>query len=329
MNRKKVFVLGSFVMDLIVNAKRFPDRGETVLGETFSTAPGGKGANQAVQMGLLGLDVAMQGKVGNDDFGRVLVESAEAAGVDVSRVGRDGSFSAVGNVQIETREDGSNENRIIVVPGANLEISAQDVENFKEEIKNFDYLVQQQEIPLDINRETRKIAFEQGVEILLNPAPSYLLEDEDYKYISYLVPNEHELAELTGAKSEDFNDIETVVEHARQLINKGCPNVIVTLGSKGSCWVTADDYVYVEALKNVKSIDPTAAGDSFIGAFVFTLANDFEKAECLRFSNYVGALTVSKAGAQTSLSKLQEVYEYAKEHEDENSSLLRKIEALL
>ena len=327
MQSKKVFVLGSFVMDLIVHTKRFPERGETVLGETFSTAPGGKGANQAIQMALLGVNVSFQGKLGNDDFGKVLLSSAKNAGVNVDRVSSNGSFSAVGNVQIETSEDGTNENRIIVVPGGNMEITEAEVADLEEKLADYDLLVQQQEIPLNVNKLVRKFAKANNVPVLLNPAPSYLLDNEDYPYIDYLVPNEHELAELCGIEESDLQNLEDVAKYARNLIAKGTPNVIVTLGSRGAYWVSADESVFIPAVKNVKSVDPTAAGDSFIGALVFAISIGLSKEDSLKFANYVGALTVSKPGAQTSLSSLAEVKAYALQHGD--NELIARVNELI
>lgn len=321
--QKKVFVLGSFVMDLIVGTKRFPERGETVLGETFTTAPGGKGANQAVQMALLGLDVSFQGKLGDDAFGKILLESARDAGVNVDRVLLNGSFSAVGNVQIETREDGSNENRIIVVPGANMEINDNEIADLSSVLKQFDLLVLQQEIPMAINKKARILAKEVGVPVLLNPAPSYLLDEEDYQYITYLVPNEHELAELCGVHESELESLESIKKYARTLIEKGTEHVIVTLGKRGAYWISETKDTYVEALKNVESVDPTAAGDSFIAGLAYGVLHNLSQEDCLTFANHIGALTVSKMGAQTSLSSLEEVKKYIEK--TNHTELLNKL----
>ena len=152
MKKPRLLVVGSFVMDLIVSTPRFPQSGETVLGTGYRTAPGGKGANQAVQAARLGAEVTMVGKVGQDAFGDALIESARAAGVDVRHVARSQALpSAVGNVQLETA-DGQSANRIIVVPGANMDITPEEVSFLQEEISRYDMLLLQQEIPMEITR---------------------------------------------------------------------------------------------------------------------------------------------------------------------------------
>ena len=163
MKNAKILVVGSFVMDLIVSTQRFPKSGETVLGIGYQTAPGGKGANQAVQAARLGADVTMVGKVGDDVFGRELLQSASAAGVDVSHVTvSNTSTSAVGNVQLELGE-GKSANRIIVVPGANMDITAEDVGFLEKEIGKFDMVMLQLEIPMEINCLIARWAKEKGV----------------------------------------------------------------------------------------------------------------------------------------------------------------------
>ncbi len=312
-SRKKVMVVGSFVMDLIVTTERFPERGETVLGKTFSSAPGGKGANQAVQMAKLGLDVHFLGKLGDDNFGKILLESAKDSGVNVDRVMTDGTFSSVGNVQIEKSSEGT-ENRIIVVPGANMEITPEDVAFLEDDIRNYDLLVQQQEIPLEINRQIRRYANQQGVPVLLNPAPGYKLKDEDFATIDYIVPNETELLLQCGETKTQLENHEEAEHFARKLLAKGSKNVIVTLGSQGSLWVTEGESIYKEAVPGIKVLDPTAAGDSFIGALSYALLHDFNKADALAFANVVGGITVSQMGAQTSLCDKAFIIQWMKEH---------------
>ncbi len=307
--RKKVLVVGSFVMDLIVETEEFPNRGETVLGTSFCTAPGGKGANQAVQMALLDLDVSMAGKVADDDFGKALINSVEASGVNTKHVKENGTFTSVGNVQIENNQKGIVENRIIVVPGANMEINCADMEFLKTEISDYSLLVLQHEIPLKINKYVRQLAKKNNVPVLLNPAPSYDLDIDDYFQIDYLVPNEHELMDLCASSSK-IQSLDDVINMAKSIINRGTPNVIVTLGDRGSCWVTEDKYYYAEAEENVVSVDPTAAGDSFIGGLSYCILNNIPIYDSLRISNIIGAMTVSKSGAQTSLCNKQQVSDY-------------------
>lgn len=184
----RILVVGSFVMDLIVSAPRFPQSGETVLGSGYQTAPGGKGANQAVQAARLGAQVTMVGKVGDDAFGRQLVDSARQAGVDVSRVivSRE-TFSAIGNVQLEVCQ-GRTANRIIVVPGANMTIVPEEVAFLKEEIAKFDLVILQLEIPMEINLLVASYARAKGVPVMLNSAPAAPLSPELMPLLTYISP---------------------------------------------------------------------------------------------------------------------------------------------
>ena len=150
--RPNMLVVGSLVMDLIVTTNRFCNAGETVIGTGFTTAPGGKGANQAVQAARLGANVTMVGKVGDDDFGKRLIKSVGASGVNTEHIGiTDTAPTAVGNVQIQANEHGT-ENRIIVVPGANMAIQPCDVVFLQNEVKQYDVVILQNEIPMEINR---------------------------------------------------------------------------------------------------------------------------------------------------------------------------------
>lgn len=198
MKKPKILVVGSFVMDLIVSAERFPNLGETVVGTSFSTAPGGKGANQAVQAARLGAEVTMVGKVGDDNYGDVILKSLKDSGVDVTHVGRtDKAPTAIGNVQLQINEKGT-DNRIIVILGANYEIVPEDVAFLEKEIKNYDLLILQQEIPAEINRIVAEYAKASSVPVMLNPAPYREIEPELLKCLTYISPNETEVEQMTG-----------------------------------------------------------------------------------------------------------------------------------
>ena len=166
-------MVGSFVKDLIVSASRFPERGETVLGTGFRMATGGKGANQAVEAARVGARVTMVGKVGDDAFGRDLVGACEESGIDCSGVMVDlENPSSVGNVQLQVGEDGSTENRIIVVPGANMTITPEEIAFLETEIGQFDMVLLQLEIPMEINELVAEYASRKGVPVMLNTSAS-------------------------------------------------------------------------------------------------------------------------------------------------------------
>ena len=171
LKKPKILVVGSLVMDLIVSTPLFPSKGETVIGSGFQTAPGGKGANQAIQAARLGASVTMVGKIGEDGFGAQMRESLIASGVDIAHLMvHKGVSSGVGNVQLET-SGGKTSNRIIVVPGTNMTITPAEVAFLKETISDYDMVILQLEIPLEINRLVAEYAVEQGVPVMLNSAP--------------------------------------------------------------------------------------------------------------------------------------------------------------
>lgn len=300
----RILVVGSLVMDLIVSTSRFPNKGETVLGLTYQTAPGGKGANQAVQAARLGSDVTMVGKVGKDSFGDTLIESARASGVNVSHVLRSQTQpSAVGNVQLEVTEASTN-NRIIVVSGANMDIMPEDVAFLQDEIGQYDMVLLQFEIPMEINCLVASWAAAKGVPVMLNCAPIAPIPDELKKNITYISPNEHEAEILTGIAVEDDASIQKAIAAIKEM---GVANVLITLGSRGVAYEADGSVVYSPALAGLDVKDTTAAGDSFVGAFCTAVGMGMPIQQALAFANHTAAITVSRMGAQPSLPTLNEV----------------------
>ncbi|WP_302779256.1 ribokinase [Anaerotruncus colihominis] len=314
MNRKpKILVVGSFVMDLIVSTKKFPGSGETVLGKSFRTAPGGKGANQAVQAARLGADVTMVGKVGGDSFGRELIASAQAAGIHTQHILQDpDNPSAIGNILLEVAEGQKSKNRIIVVSGANMAITPDDVAFVRDIVSEFDMVMLQLEIPMQINELVAQYAFEKGVPVMLNSAPSAPLSAALLSHLTYISPNEHEAADLTGipirkeGKSVNRDDLDAVIASLR---GKGVQNVIITLGSAGAVVAGDSGIDFSPCVDVVEVKDPTAAGDSFVGAFCTAVCAGLNQRQALDFANYTATITVSQMGAQPSLPHLADVIE--------------------
>lgn len=305
MKQAKILVVGSFVMDLIVSTGRFPNCGETVLGLNYSTAAGGKGANQAVQAARLGANVTMVGKVGKDAFGDVLLDSASEAGVDVSRVMRsDTEPSAVGNVQIETR-DGQSSNRIIVVSGANMTIEPDDIAFLTDTISDYDMVILQLEIPMEINSIVARYACQKGVPVMLNCAPYTPLPTDLLQNVTYISPNEHEASLMTGIKIETNNDIQKALAKMQSM---GVRNALITLGSRGVAYLgECGEMHIVPAVKDLAVVDPTAAGDSFVGAFCTAVCWGLGIEQALTFANCTAAITCCRLGAQPSLPYLSDV----------------------
>ena len=311
MRKPRILVVGSFVMDLITTTRVFPASGETVLGESFANAPGGKGANQAVQAARLGADVTMVGKVGQDGFGDQLLSSAKASGVHVDKVARDqnGVSSAVGNITLEVDEKGDRHNRIIVVSGANMTITEQDISFLKEEIAQYDLVMLQFEIPMAIDVMVAKWAREKGVAVMVNPAPAAPIPEELLACATYLSPNEHEAAALTGMPIRvdgglNLADVEKV---SRALQQKGVENVLITLGENGAALTGKDGLHHIPSVPNVAVADPTAAGDSFVAAFCVGVCAGLNSRQAMDFARNTAAITVSRPGAQPSLPMLPDV----------------------
>lgn len=322
MKKPKILVVGSLVMDLIVSAKRLPMSGETVLGCDFQTASGGKGANQAVQAARLGAEVSMVGKIGRDSFGREILESVQKSGVDVSHVlVSEDKSTAIGNVQLEVA-DGKTANRIVVVPGANMDITLEDIDFLKEQIAEYDMVILQLEIPMEINEAVARYAYDKGVPVMLNSAPYAPVPSELLSHLAYISPNEHEAADMAGIAVTDEESRRLAV---MRLMEKGIKNVLITLGDKGAVLGNTDEYLYSPCISGVKVQDPTAAGDSFVGAFCTAVCLGLNHEQALLFANCTASITVSKMGAQPSLPVLSEVLALMEERQYDTTALKRLI----
>lgn len=302
--KPKILVVGSLVMDLIVSTPRFPQQGETVLGTDYTTASGGKGANQAVQAARLGAQVDMVGRVGNDAMGQEMLDSLTASGVNTSHIlTTQGTPSAIGNVQLEVK-GGKTNNRIIVVSGANMKITYEDIAFLESEISQYDMVIMQHEIPLEINQRVLQYAHHKGVKTMLNPAPSAPIRKEILPYITYLAPNEHEVEDITGIAITNEASAKRAVNH---LVERGVKNVIITLGSKGAAFGNDHEFFISPSILADHVADPTAAGDSFIGAFCYGVSAGMAEKEAMIFANHAAHITVTRMGAQPSLPTLTEV----------------------
>ncbi len=309
-NKPRILVVGSFVMDLITSTRVFPASGETVLGTKFTTAPGGKGANQAVQAARLGADVTMVGKVGRDAFGDQLIASAREAGIRIGHVIRDETeASAIGNITLEIGEDGGSRNRIIVVPGANMTITPEDIAFLKDDIANYDMVMLQFEIPMAINELVAAYAYDRHVKLMINPAPAAPLSKGLLSHTTYLSPNEHEAAALSGVpiRTEGGLHTEDIAAVAEIMRRQGTKHLLVTLGENGAAISEGGQVVHVPSVPGVRVADPTAAGDSFVAAFCVGMCVGLSHREAIDFARNTAAITVSRMGAQPSLPKLDDV----------------------
>ena len=297
---KNICVIGSLNMDLVVNVDTMPKPGQTIIGSNFKEVPGGKGANQAVAMARLNGNVSMIGKVGEDGFGQTLINSLKNDKVDTTYIQTSKGATGVALITV----DKNAQNSIVVSPGANFEVKEDDIDNNIEAIKNSDIVVLQLETPLNTIKYALNKAKELNKYTILNPAPAVKLDDEIIKNVDLLTPNETELEILleiiSGVSIETEEDIQKA---AQIMIEKGVKELIVTLGSKGSLYINKEKSMFKKAYK-VEAVDTTAAGDSYTGALAVALSQDKNIED---FASKVGALSVLKEGAQSSLPTLEDV----------------------
>lgn len=296
----RVTIVGSLNMDLIALSPRIPQPGETIIGRSFHTAPGGKGANQAVAAAQLGAQVSMIGSVGEDAFADSLLENLASTGVDHKFVTRD-QENATGVALIVVDDQG--ENSIVVASGANMHLKPADLESAEEAIAQADVLLLQLEVPLDTVTRAAELARAHQVTVVLNPAPARALPKELLRLVDFLIPNETETALLSGMLVRSQEEIEAAAESLRNL---GVGNVILTLGERGALLTASGQSVLYPAFK-VNPVDTTAAGDAFMGAFAVALGEGVSLPDAIRFGNAAGALATTKLGAQPSLPTRAEV----------------------
>lgn len=306
---KKLLVIGSLNLDMVVNVDHTPVVGETILSDQMQLIPGGKGANQACAAGKLGVDVALLGAVGRDSYGEIQKKSLREAGVDVSKlVCREDSATGIAMITVNSEGD----NCIVVVSGANSTLSPEDIDNNRKLLEECDVVIFQLEIPLDTVCYAAKLAKELGKTVILDPAPvPKEFPEELYQYVDVIKPNETEMAMLMGISDTEIE--EHLPEAASELRARGVKNVVVTLGGKG-IFIDSEELgvCRIPAMK-VDAIDTTAAGDSFTAALAAKLMEGKNLKEAAEFANCVSAIVVTRKGAQSSIPTLEEVEQYIKE----------------
>lgn len=286
----KITVIGSSSMDLVVTAPKRPNKGETILGESFKTVPGGKGANQAVAAARLGAEVHMIGCVGSDAFGEAILENFKKNGVLIDNV-EPVTHSETGTAHITLAEG---DNSIIVVKGANDFVTPAYVEKALDTIIRSDIVLIQQEIPEETVEYVSEICDQNDVPLLLNPAPARPIKKEVIQKATYLTPNELEASVLF--ETEDIH------EALRQNPNK----LFITEGSNGVRYYDGKKEVLIPTYK-VEAVDTTGAGDTFNAAFAVALAEGKDFGESVRFANRAASISVTKFGAQGGMPTREEV----------------------
>ena len=297
---KKIIVIGSSNVDMVVRTSHLPAPGETILGGEFFMNQGGKGANQAVAIKRLGGNLIFMAKLGNDVLGRQSVGYFKKEGIDTRYIALDeDSASGVALISVDDHA----ENSIVVASGANMLLNEQDVDKMLEEMCEGDILLMQLEIPLQTVEYAARKAFGKGVKVVLNPAPARSLPKELFRHLYMVTPNRIEAEMLTGIKIANDADVEKVAE---EICAMGVKNVIITLGSKG-CLIREEGVSYrIDAFK-VEPVDTTAAGDTFNGALFVGLSEGMDLKQAAVMASKASSIAVTRMGAQSSIPYREEL----------------------
>ena len=302
-----VVVFGSINMDLVVRTPRFARPGETLTGRSFYTAPGGKGANQAVAAARLGAPTWMIGRVGGDVFGDALIASLQVSGVHTETVYQDAAQPS-GTALITV--DDQAENQIIIVPGANGQVGEDDLERMHPLLDRGGVLLLQLETPLPGVIAAAQRAHQHGLTVVLDPAPAVPLPDELYQTIDWITPNESEAALLVGFAVLDEASARQAADVLHHL---GVPNVVVKMGGRGAFWSGPAAEQMLPAF-HVQPVDTVAAGDAFNGALGAGLDAGLAPVEALHRACAVGAISTTRPGAQPSMPTLSELEDFLTAH---------------
>lgn len=296
-------VLGSINADHILNLETFPTPGETVTGNQYQVAFGGKGANQAVAAGRSGANIAFIACTGDDDTGERVRKQLSSDNIDVAPVSVvEGESTGVALIFVNAE----GENVIGIHAGANAALTTERVEAQRAIISGADALLMQLESPVESVLAAAKIAHENHTTVVLNPAPARVLSDELLALVDIITPNETEAEKLTGIRVENDDD---AARAAGALHDKGIGTVIITLGSRG-VWVSANGEGRRVPGFKVKAIDTIAAGDTFNGALVTALLEGRAMDEAIRFAHAAAAIAVTRKGAQPSVPWRKEIDEF-------------------
>ena len=300
-----ICIFGVFVADLCFFGNKIPAKGETVLGNNYIVGPGGKGSNQAIAAARLNGEVNFITKVGNDSHADMALSLYKEAGVNVDCIIQDPNLSTgVAGIMIDEKGN----NAINVFAGAAAHLQNEDIEKNMEVMKKSKIFLTQMETPDSTTMYALKKAKDNDCLTILNPAPARKINENDFQLLDFFTPNETEAEFYLDKKIETNEDIKNA---AKEFLNRGVKNIIITLGEKGIYFANKNEEYFVDALKlKNEVVDTTGAGDAFNGAFAVALANELKYKDALIFANKVAGISTTRLGAASSMPFLTEVEGY-------------------
>ena len=299
-----ISVLGIFVADISFSGPKIPSIGETILGTKYNIGPGGKGCNQAIAIARLGGEVNFFSKIGKDEYGKLALNTLIKNKIKTNHIIQDKNLqTGVAGIFVDKN---SGKNAINVITGAPSTLTLNEIKDNLNTIKKSKIFLTQLEIPKDVTLHCLKIAKENNVLTILNPAPASDLPEEFFNYIDYFTPNETEAEFFTGLKITNENEAK---EASKKIINMGVKKVIITLGDKGLFYSDGKDDIYLKAT-SVKAIDTTGAGDAFNGGLAFGLLKEKTIKETLVLANTVAGVSTTKIGAGDSMPFINELKKF-------------------
>ncbi len=295
----EIAVIGSSMVDLIAYTDEVPKAGETLEAREFQMGCGGKGANQAVAAALLGSEVMMMARVGDDAFADNTIANFQSFGVNTDHVEKvSGVSSGVAPIWV----DKDSQNRILIIPGANKHLLPADIDAAADRLGKASMIILQLEIPLETVYHAIDFGNANGIPVILNPAPATTALDLDYACkCDFFVPNETELEILTGMPVETEEQIHAAADI---LLNKGLKNLVVTMGEKGALWMHGEETGHFSA-PSVDAVDTTGAGDAFIGCFAHSLSQDGDIQRAIEQAIRYASHSVTGKGTQTSYASAE------------------------
>jgi ribokinase len=304
MNENTIVVVGSANMDIYVSTSHLPEPGETVIGKDYLMTVGGKGANQAVAARKLGANVLMVGKVGNDSFGRQILDTLKSHHIGLRHFQVDDD---IGSGMAVIIVDEQPQNVIAVTPGANMSLSNKDIDQAKLDISAASVVLAQLEIPLKVVEYVADITAQGDGMLILNPAPASPLPPSLLRKIDILTPNQTEAKILTGIESDTLNGAELA---GIELLRMGVNKVVLTLGDKGSMLIQKGSVDVIPSYEIEDAVDPSGAGDAFMGGLAVGLSKGMPLKKAIKFGNLIGGISTRKPGAMPSMPSLDEVEEF-------------------